>query len=172
MYCDMITIVALANISIMSCNYHIFSVLTTIKIQSLSSLEISNTVLWTIITVLCIRSKNLFIDQLLSLLTVVNKAAMNILTKTFFWTYVFISLGLEFHKRRICQYLTLSDIDKPLSRKCLEAKSSSPWNHHPVLPTVQYFRTTLLYLYPVFSMFTPGGPGSTNFFFMPASKCL
>lgn len=72
---------------------------------------------------------------------------MNILTKTFFWTYVFISLGLELHSQRICQYLTLSDIDKPLSRKCLKAKSSSPQNHCPVLPAVQYFRTTLLYLY-------------------------
>ena len=55
----MITTVALANISIMSLDYHFFFVVGTIKIQSLSSFEVDNPVSLSVITILYIRAPGL-----------------------------------------------------------------------------------------------------------------
>ena len=52
----MFTILALANTSIISHNYHFLFVVRTFKIYSLSNLQVYNTVLLTIITILDIRS--------------------------------------------------------------------------------------------------------------------
>ena len=54
----MITTVALASISITSCNYNFF-VMRTFRISFLSNLEVYNTELLTIITMLCLRSPKL-----------------------------------------------------------------------------------------------------------------
>lgn len=54
MYCHMIATITLANISIMSHNY-LFFVVRVFKIQSRSSFTVYDTVLLTVITVLCIR---------------------------------------------------------------------------------------------------------------------
>ena len=55
----MITTIALADIAIMSYNYHFFFVVRTFKIYSLSNFHVYDTVLLTIITMLCIRPSGL-----------------------------------------------------------------------------------------------------------------
>ena len=55
----MVTTIVLANTSITLHNYHLFSVMRTFKIYSLSNFQVYNTVLLTIITMLFIRSPEL-----------------------------------------------------------------------------------------------------------------
>lgn len=52
----MVTTIPLANTSINDTSYNFFFVAKTIKISSLGNFEVYNTVLSTIITMLCIRS--------------------------------------------------------------------------------------------------------------------
>ena len=63
----MIIIATLANTSVMSHNYHFFFVVGIIKILSLSTSDVYNTVLLSLITILGIRSSELIYLQVASL---------------------------------------------------------------------------------------------------------
>ena len=58
-YCNMITTIALVNTSLTSHNHHFLFMVRTIKIYPPRYFEICNSLLLTIITMLCIRSPGL-----------------------------------------------------------------------------------------------------------------